>query len=62
MNSRCPACEKPVNLNPDNNWRPFCSNRCRLIDLGAWFDGNRLIPDEEVDYQYPQDEGSPVKH
>jgi endogenous inhibitor of DNA gyrase (YacG/DUF329 family) len=27
-------------------WRPFCSERCKLIDLGAWFDESNRIPGE----------------
>ena len=32
----CPTCQKPVEWSPAEKWRPFCSERCRLIDLGAW--------------------------
>ena len=32
----CPACGEPALFSPDNRWRPFCSARCRQIDLGAW--------------------------
>jgi endogenous inhibitor of DNA gyrase (YacG/DUF329 family) len=27
-------------------WRPFCSERCKLIDLGSWFDETNRIPDD----------------
>ena len=33
---KCPTCGTAVEWVPDNKWRPFCSDRCRLIDLGAW--------------------------
>jgi len=37
----CPTCKKPVNLDgPDS---PFCSERCRLIDLGKWASGEYVI-------------------
>jgi endogenous inhibitor of DNA gyrase (YacG/DUF329 family) len=42
----CPNCGRLVDLStgPD---RPFCSDRCRLIDLGDWLtDGARSIPDD----------------
>jgi len=29
-------------------WRPFCSERCRLQDLGTWLDGSYRIPGDEV--------------
>jgi uncharacterized protein len=32
----CPACRQPTVFSPDNRWRPFCSERCRGVDLGAW--------------------------
>lgn len=34
---------------PSNPWRPFCSERCKLIDLGEWATGNYRIPVEEPD-------------
>ena len=33
---RCPACGGPAWYDADNPWRPFCSERCRTHDLGAW--------------------------
>jgi hypothetical protein len=33
---RCPHCGQPAPYTPDNPSRPFCSRRCRSIDLGAW--------------------------
>jgi uncharacterized protein len=33
---RCPQCGKSVEYRTDNPARPFCSPRCKLIDLGAW--------------------------
>jgi endogenous inhibitor of DNA gyrase (YacG/DUF329 family) len=33
---KCPTCGKAVAWSRDNRWRPFCSERCRLIDLGEW--------------------------
>jgi len=35
-NVKCPTCGKQVPWSSDNRWRPFCCERCRLIDLGAW--------------------------
>jgi len=41
----CPVCRTAAPW--DNNpWRPFCSERCRLIDLGEWFDEEKRIPGE----------------
>ncbi len=33
---RCPQCQQSVEYRTDNPARPFCSPRCKLIDLGAW--------------------------
>ena len=33
---RCPTCGGDSVFAPSNPWRPFCSERCRQIDLGAW--------------------------
>lgn len=44
---RCPTCDRPVEWTEAYPYRPFCSERCRLIDLGAWLSGSRSIPGEE---------------
>jgi len=33
---KCPQCGAPVPWTPASKWRPFCSERCKLLDLGAW--------------------------
>lgn len=38
----CPQCRKPVTW-AGNTFRPFCSERCRLLDLGAWADESYRI-------------------
>ena len=40
--SLCPVCNKPAN----KKYRPFCSSRCKLIDLGNWIDGSYRLPGE----------------
>ena len=35
-NIACPTCDAPVAWAPENRFRPFCSERCKLLDLGAW--------------------------
>jgi endogenous inhibitor of DNA gyrase (YacG/DUF329 family) len=42
---KCPTCQKPVEWTDDSPWRPFCSERCKLIDLGAWADESHRIPE-----------------
>lgn len=41
---RCPRCGEPAPRTRDNRWRPFCSERCQLLDLGSWLDGDYRIP------------------
>ncbi|MFP5304956.1 MAG: DNA gyrase inhibitor YacG [Gammaproteobacteria bacterium] len=43
----CPQCGKSTRLDPQNPWRPFCSERCKMVDLGAWFSEERGIPGDE---------------
>ncbi len=58
---RCPTCHTPVSL--DNEDAPFCSDRCRLIDLGKWASGDYKIsspildPDllEELEHKQQQE-------
>jgi endogenous inhibitor of DNA gyrase (YacG/DUF329 family) len=46
--ARCPRCGASSRLDGHNPWRPFCSERCKLIDLGDWLDGRNAIPGEPV--------------
>jgi endogenous inhibitor of DNA gyrase (YacG/DUF329 family) len=42
----CPQCGIPVEWGPQSQWRPFCSERCKMIDLGAWATGTYRVPVE----------------
>jgi len=41
---RCPTCDREVEWSASSQWRPFCSERCKLIDLGAWAAEQHAIP------------------
>lgn len=41
---RCPTCAGDSIFAPSNLWRPFCSERCRQIDLGAWASESFAVP------------------
>lgn len=48
MKHGCPACDKPVKLSSRTQSKaagffPFCSKRCKLLDLGAWLDAEYKI-------------------
>ena len=45
----CPTCKAPVEWGPQSPNRPFCSERCKLIDLGQWANEGYRIPVEEQD-------------
>ncbi len=47
---KCPICKNLVSWK-GNPYRPFCSERCKLIDLGAWASGEYHIPVERVKYE-----------
>lgn len=49
----CPTCGKPAAWSTANPFRPFCNERCKLIDLGEWASGGYGIPVEEVDNFVP---------
>ena len=40
---KCPTCHKPVEWSEKNPWRPFCCERCKLIDLGEWASDSYVI-------------------
>ena len=46
---RCPICEKELKTNggPKPAFAPFCSDRCKLIDLGRWLGGSYRVAAEE---------------
>lgn len=45
---KCPECGQLVEWDENNPYRPFCSERCKLVDLGEWASGNRFIPGPET--------------
>jgi uncharacterized protein len=44
---KCPTCGKSIDWK-DNPFRPFCSERCRLVDLGKWVEGEYRVPGENL--------------
>ncbi|MDO8519240.1 MAG: DNA gyrase inhibitor YacG [Deltaproteobacteria bacterium] len=53
----CLHCQKPI-VWEDNLWRPFCSERCKMIDLGHWFAGDYALPGGEKDPAPSNEEAS----
>jgi len=46
---RCPTCQRAIQWSDQFPYRPFCSERCRLIDLGAWLSGTHAIAGEAIE-------------
>ncbi|WP_170860759.1 DNA gyrase inhibitor YacG [Moritella viscosa] len=57
MQVNCPTCQKPVEWVAISEFRPFCCERCKLIDLGEWANEERAIPGEDVSPQELQPKG-----
>lgn len=57
---KCPICGKPAEWN-NNPTRPFCSERCKLIDFGAWANEEYAVPAEELPqpFEEARQEGVP---
>lgn len=52
----CPTCGKAVEWRDDNAYRPFCSERCKLIDLGAWANEEyRIAADPAAPEEFDQE-------
>ncbi|MFZ4535016.1 DNA gyrase inhibitor YacG [Propionivibrio sp.] len=45
---RCPQCGGESEWNAANKFRPFCCERCKLIDLGAWASESYRVPVQET--------------
>lgn len=45
----CPQCGTQIEWTTTNPWRPFCSERCKMIDLGAWASEAYSVPVAEDD-------------
>lgn len=49
----CPTCKKVFDYYT-SNFRPFCDERCRLIDLGQWLSGSYSVPVEKLTEEQSQ--------
>ena len=41
---KCPTCGRETEYSTENEFRPFCSERCKLLDFGAWADEEFALP------------------
>lgn len=56
---RCPGCGGPSIYGPRNPYRPFCSERCKKIDLGAWASESFRVPTQEPPDDASAEGGAP---
>ena len=49
----CPICGAKVAT--DNPYRPFCRERCKMVDLGRWFGGEYAVPGEDAVMMDPEE-------
>jgi hypothetical protein len=55
MSMQCPICHQKT-VWKNNRWRPFCSERCQLLDLGAWVtERYRIASDPGADERDPEE-------
>tara|TARA_B100001063_G_C16701072_1_gene522590 strand:+ start:674 stop:838 length:165 start_codon:yes stop_codon:yes gene_type:complete len=41
--NKCPRCNEPCSAKKENQYRPFCSEKCKLIDFGSWANEENII-------------------
>ena len=61
MQVKCPHCGKQLAWDRSNKWRPFCSERCKMVDLGAWIAEEHAIPGEPA-HGEPEAAGQGLKN
>lgn len=58
----CPTCGKKVTWSEQNKFRPFCSERCKQIDLGAWAEEKYVIPADNPPQDIEDEDRSSPQH
>jgi endogenous inhibitor of DNA gyrase (YacG/DUF329 family) len=53
MKFQCPTCRKPTDSALSSDF-PFCSERCKLLDLGAWASEKHVISEPVIDESFPE--------
>ena len=49
LRTACPTCKREIEWSAASPWRPFCSERCKMVDLGAWLAEKHAIPGDPVE-------------
>jgi endogenous inhibitor of DNA gyrase (YacG/DUF329 family) len=54
---RCPICKREADRSPQNRYRPFCSERCQMVDLGLWAGETYRVEGGNADaHEHPDDQ------
>jgi uncharacterized protein len=61
MKRNCPICNKPTDSERDADF-PFCSERCRVLDLGNWASEKYVISEHVIDEDEPDDSAPADPH
>jgi uncharacterized protein len=61
MEHICPICKKPTDSEKDSEF-PFCSERCRMLDLGAWSAEKYVVSDPIFDEEEIPDVDRRARH
>tara|TARA_B100001769_G_C21848347_1_gene460010 strand:- start:341 stop:511 length:171 start_codon:yes stop_codon:yes gene_type:complete len=54
MLNKCPNCKKLIKYTNENKFRPFCSEKCKLIDFGAWASEEFKISSNKNESEYDE--------
>jgi uncharacterized protein len=55
---KCPNCKRPVTWSAENIFKPFCCERCKLIDLGEWANEEKAIPGDPLTTEIDNEENN----
>ena len=61
MKRHCPICRKPTDSESSPEF-PFCSERCKLLDLGNWASEKYVISEPVIDESVPEDNPRPARN
>lgn len=57
----CPLCRRPTTWK-ENPWRPFCSERCQLTDLGTWASEGYRLPAQNLSLPVPSEQSDEIAY
>ena len=52
---KCPRCDRNTDLSKNNEYRPFCSEKCKLIDFGSWANEDNKISRPAISEDFYED-------